>query len=165
MSSACVVGKIDVLNLSQDARIVAIRWDLIDWGLVLDLDVPASESEGSPMRRAWLVFSGVSEVSIPMENARLPNGVWLTSSLSVERDQAGFKVYSCNALLPSFEGNERRANDAKNTISIRAQDLTGVISTGSDNPSEPSLSYEARTRLANDQSMLEAVATLPSENS
>jgi hypothetical protein len=161
MSSPRVVGESDALALSRDARIVAIRWDLIEWGLVLDLDVPDSESADSPVRRAWLAFSGVSEVTIPMEDARLPNGVWLTSSLGMEPDQDGFKIYFCQALFPNFIGNERRVTDANTGISIRAQGLVGVVSADTDNTNESALSYEARTKLATDLSMLEAIASLP----
>ncbi len=157
MLSPALVEESAALALARDARIVAIRWDLMEWGLVLDLDVPTSECESSAMRRAWLVFSGVSEVTIPMEAARLPTGVWLTSSLAVEGGQDGLRVYTCWALLPSFDGDELRATDAVGGISIRAQELVGVISATTDNPTEYGLSYQARTRLATDQAMLDAV--------
>lgn len=152
-----VVEESDALALARDARIVAIRWDLVEWGLVLDLDVPTSECEGSPMRRAWLVFSGVSEITIPMEVARLPNGVWITSSFLVEGGQDGFRLYTCCAIFPNFDGNELRDAAAGESISIRAQKLVGIISAKSDNSEEYGLSYQARSRLATDQDMLEAV--------
>lgn len=157
MLSPTLVEGNAALALARDARIVAIRWDLIEWGLVLDLDVPTSECESSAMRRAWLIFSGVSEVTIPIEAARLPNGIWLTSSLAVEGGQDGLRLYTCWALLPSFDGNELRAADAGGDISIRAQELLGVMSAATDNPKEYGLSYQARTELATDQAMLDAV--------
>jgi len=160
MASHLVLEESDALHLTRDARIVAIRWDLIEWGLVLDLDVPVSESAGAPMRRAWIVFNGVADVTIPMADARLPNGIWLTSALGVAPAQSGFRGYSCQALFPNFEGNERAAADAHSGMFIRAQSLVGVISTDSGNPSESMLSYEVRNRLSSDLSMLEAIANL-----
>ncbi len=72
-----------VSEMTRDAKVVAIRWDLIKWSLVLDMDVPASEARASPVRRAWLVLGGVSEISLDLESARLPDGVWLSGPAAV----------------------------------------------------------------------------------
>jgi hypothetical protein len=156
MLSPTLVEENAALALARDARIVAIRWDLIEWGLVLDLDVPTSECENSAIRRAWLVFSGVSEVTIPMAAARLPTGIWLTSSRCgrrAGRAQALYRLRTSSELC----GNELRATDTGGGISIRAQALVGVLSATTDNPNEHGLSYEARTRLATDRAMLNTV--------
>ncbi len=55
------------LAVVKDARAVSLRWDLIPWCLTLDLDTPLDESYNSPLRRAWLIFVGISELSFSFE--------------------------------------------------------------------------------------------------
>lgn len=145
-------------SLTTDARIVAIRWDLLEWGVVFDLDTPVSESEGAAMRRAWLAFSGVAEVTLALQNARLPTGIWLKSSLESMLDDEGFRRYTCQALLPVFEGHSLRSEGMSSTLSIRAQDVVGVVSRNSEAPREYGLSFESRQRLCADLEMLKFVA-------
>jgi hypothetical protein len=152
-----LVDESAALALAKDARIVALRWDLLEWGLVLDLDVPSSEREDSTMRRAWLVFSGVSEVTLPMEATRLPSGIWLTSSLAAEDRYDGFRVYTCWALLPTFDNDEVRTIDVSHSISIQAQSLVGILSPTPGGACDYGLTYRTRTSLASDQAMLEAI--------
>lgn len=157
MESAIRLQDRETCALTTDARVVAIRWDLLEWGLVLDLDVPISEGENAAMRRAWLVFPGVSEVTMAIQDARLPTGIWLTSSLDEIPDNDGFRIFSCQALLPVFDGNTLRPIGAASTISIRAQDVFGVVSRGSDIPGEYGLLLESRQRLCADHQMLAAL--------
>lgn len=159
MSLPSLVKEDDAFHLSRDARVVAVRWDLLEWGVVIDLDTPISEAAGAAMQRAWLVFDGVAEMTIPMDSARLPNGIWLTSSLTAETDREGFRVYTCQALLPTFDGTILRSAKSSGAIRIRAQGLTGVTSNGFDTPSNYGLSFEARDRLCTDRDMLNAVTT------
>jgi hypothetical protein len=144
----------DALHLSRDSRVVALRWDLVPWGIVLDLDVPISEAKGAAMRRAWLLFSGVAEVTIPMQSSRLPTGIWLTSSFAVEGSAQESLLYTCRALLPEFNENRLREDGTLGCISIRAQSLVGVVSQRSSLASEYGLSLGSRTDLASDQEML-----------
>ena len=67
-----------------DARIVGIRWDIVPWSMVLDLDVRVSEEEGAQVRRVWVAFSGVSTLSLSLTNARLPTGLFVTSEMWVD---------------------------------------------------------------------------------
>ena len=41
----------EVMEITQDARLVAIRWDVLPWSIVLDIDTPVSEQEHAEMRR------------------------------------------------------------------------------------------------------------------
>jgi hypothetical protein len=43
----------EALWITDDARLVALRWDLLPYALVLDLDVAVQGSQGGLMRRAW----------------------------------------------------------------------------------------------------------------
>jgi hypothetical protein len=153
MIHATRVDEQAALVLVRDARIAAIRWDIIEWGLVLDIDTPATEAPGAPMRRAWLVFSGVSDVTVPARAARLPNGIWVTSVMNAESGTDGFRTYSAAALLPVFDENVPRGDGLSATVVIRAQGLLGVVSSRTAVAGDHGLSFEARTGLSTDMDM------------
>ena len=159
MGSAKRIENEAALQLSKDARVVAVRWDLVEWGLVLDLDTPISEAEGAPMRRAWLVFPGVAECTMPILAARLPNGIWLSSALRLQRDGQGFQTFRCDALLPVFEGEALQAAAASQEFSVRAQGFVGLASETTERPTQYGLSLDARRRLCSDEELLHATAT------
>ena len=140
-------------SLTEDARVAAIRWDLMEWGLVFDLDVPISEAHEAPMRRGWLVFLGVAECTIPILNARLPNGIWLSSGLAERADDEGFRTYSWSALVPVFEGDEPKPSPVQQ-ISVRAQSLVCIVSSESISPNPFGLGFDARRQLCSDEEML-----------
>jgi hypothetical protein len=142
------------LALSRDARITAIRWDLVPWGLVLDLDSPVSEARDAGMRRVWLVFAGIGEVTLPVYNARLPSGIWLTSDLVASDIVHGSRHYTCQALLPQFDGNALREGRSSDEVVISAQALVGLASTRSTTPTEYGLSRAARIELCSDEDLL-----------
>ena len=160
MTLANRVEGYDALVLSRDARLVAVRWDVVPWGIVLDLDTPDSEANGAAMRRAWLIFAGVSEVTIPMRNNRLPTGIWLSSPLAVEKEDHGFSNYTCSALLPTFDRNRLREADSGAEISIRAQSLVGAVSANSATPGEYGLSLRTRIELSSDEDLLVVLETI-----
>lgn len=153
MIRATRVDEQAALALVRDARIAAIRWDIVEWGLVLDIDAPVTEAPGAPMRRAWLVFSGVSDVTIPVQAARLPNGIWVTSVMSADAGTDGFRAYSAAALLPVFDGNVPRGDTSSGTVVVRAQSLVGVASSQTAAAGDHGLSHESRTGLATDLDM------------
>jgi hypothetical protein len=106
MEKTVKLSEKETIQLTLDARLVGIRWDIIPWSLVFDLDVPTSESKNAPMCRAWIVFSGMSELSFPLNSARLPNGCWLTSNLSYKLLPDGFRDYSVLGLVPMFDAEQ-----------------------------------------------------------
>jgi len=128
MTIASRVEEASALCLSRDARLVGIRWDAVACGIVLDLDSPVSEAAKAPMRRVWLVFRGIDEVG-------------------------GFRSFTCWALLPTFDGNVLRPARTPGEISLRAQELVGVVSTRAETPTDYGLTWESRTGLATDQDM------------
>ena len=158
MDSAIRLQGQDVCDLTWDARVVAIRWDLLEWGVVFDLDVPVSEAEDAPMRRAWLAFEGDSEITITMLDARLPTGIRLTSSMEIGIRANEFQLFSCMALLPVFDGNVLRREQTAARMSIRAQGVTGIVSRSADRGSLYGLSLLARNALATDADLLSVLA-------
>lgn len=143
----------ELCKLTMDARVVALRWDLVPWALVLDLDVPESEEKNSSMYRAWLVFSGISELSLPLDNVRIPTGFWLTSQLSIQhRDE--FKLVSFLAMLPIFKAGDSPLSEPTKEITIRTKVIEGVISINNIAPSEYGLIRKDRLALASDEDML-----------
>lgn len=152
MQHVVLLQRSQVHELTRDARVVAIRWDLLDWGVVLDLDAPVSEANDADMRRAWLAFSVVDEITVAIKEARVPTGIWLTSSLEQTSDEKGYSVFSCHALLPVLDGDS-----PSSTLSIRAQGIFGLVSRGSCRPGEYGLSFEARQSLCSDAELLSAL--------
>jgi hypothetical protein len=92
-----------------------------------------------------------------MDGARLPNGLWLTSQLGMDRLNDGSIVYSCWALLPMFDGEELRTADSGRGVSIHAKGLVAVVSSISVQQPEPILTYQHRVALATDQAMLDVL--------
>jgi hypothetical protein len=146
------IEKTEVYNLTKDARLVGIRWDIVPWGLVLDLDAPVSEKERSPVRRAWLVFHGLSELNFPLINTRLPNGCWLNSSLSCSPLPNDFTDFVFIAIVPHFVGNIVDGKPTKEVV-IRAKQVTGIVSASKSAPNDDGLTWEERNRLATDAEM------------
>ncbi|WP_437674082.1 hypothetical protein [Sorangium sp. So ce131] len=139
--------------VTVDARVAAIRWDVVPWGLVLDLDAPLSGAPEAPMRRVWLLFSGVSEVSWPIEEARLPNGCWLTSAIASADAGGGFREYRFTSLLPRFAGDVLSREQPPGVVVIRAQRLDGVASIEAHPANEHGVPWRERVRLASDEEL------------
>lgn len=155
----------ELSRITLDSRIAAIRWDVCPWSLVLDIDVPSSEDRGAPMHRAWLVFHDVSEISFPIFNARLPTGIWMTSEMGVSElpKKAGFQQVQFVALFPEgMADGATKENPAKDVV-IVAKHVSGVISCDACAPGETGLTWESRSRLADDTELLGSLR-LPGEN-
>jgi hypothetical protein len=155
MPVATCLSESDALDLSFDARIVAVRWDLEEWGVVFDLDTPVSEAVGAAMKRAWLVFSGLDYLTVPMLGARLPTGLCLISSFGVEPAPKGFRTYTCHGVFAVADGAGVRANPQ--ILVVQAQSLVGVVSTNEALPIEYGLALDLRRKLASDDEMLQAL--------
>ena len=98
------------------------------------------------MRRVWLVFRGVDEVTIPLRGTRLPTGIWLTSPFGAEDAEGEFRSFTCRALLPTFDGNVLRPAGTPGEISLLAQELVGVVSTRAETPTDYGLTWEEPDR-------------------
>jgi hypothetical protein len=147
----------EITSLTRGAKLVALRWDLVEWGLVLDLDVPLREGKEAPIYRVWLVFRGVSEISFPLENTRLPNGCFLSSYMSIEKKVGGFEDYSFSALLPTYDLSGNPLRPVTKSIVIRAKEVNGLSSVKTAIPDNFGfLTRETRLGLATDQEMLNA---------
>ena len=134
-----------------DARIAAIRWDLVPWSLVLDLDIPISEQQDARMRRAWVVFFGISMCSLSLSNARLPTGIWITSKMWVETlFDRGFRKASFRVLLIEGNSSEAAENNASKEVAIVCRKIVGVTSVDSCVGGELGLTWKDRTGLASD---------------
>jgi hypothetical protein len=158
MTRALLVTDDQARAFTRDARVVAIRWDLVQWALVLDLDAPdAAEGNAVPLRRVWLVFEGVSDISWNMDRARLPNGCWLNSEI-VPVPVDGDVEFRISALTPQFGPDERVQGRPTQTVAIRAQALHAVRSEAGTLVRDRDLSRAERIQLASDEEMLAALA-------
>ena len=158
-SSVIKLDEPELFQAMRDARLVSLRWEIIPWCLVFDIDAPMSEAEFAPMRRAWIVFHGLSELSFPIENARLPNGCWFTSPISCIALDDGFHQYEMSALIPHFIGNKPDGNPSKNVV-VRSKGILGVVSSTGAVPTQSTLTWQERIALATDEEMHSAVGSL-----
>jgi hypothetical protein len=148
-------------NATLDSRLVALRWDVFPWSLVLDLDVPESEADRAPMRRVWVVFVDVSDVQIPLV-ARLPTGIWLTSGITIETIDDGMFKACASALLPSFDEENHLTRNPHVEISISAHHVLGVRSNSAAVPGPLGLDYECRNELASDEALVRLLGPMMS---
>jgi hypothetical protein len=160
MTSVLHVSGAHWTEVTRDARLVAIRWDILPRGVIFDLDVPTAESDFAPMRRGWLAFSEVRDVTIWMNRAIIPMGIWLTSELYVLTVNESVVDYSCSCTLYGADGDGFRLVREAPDVSIRAQDAVALLSQRSDLPTENRLSFESRSRLCSDQDFYSALDDL-----
>ncbi len=151
----------ELVRITLDSRIVAIRWDVCPWSLVLDIDVPSSEHKDAPMHRAWLVFHGVLEFSLPIFKARVPTGIWITSEMDVNEmpTEVGFRQARFVALIPEGTPDGGFKGNPATEVVVVAKHISGVISSDVCAPGETGLTWENRTRLAADIDLLASLKT------
>lgn len=156
MNSARKLSSTEAASATLDSKIVAFRWDLIPWSLVIDLDTRFSESKNCPVHRVWLVFERVSELSWPLNNSRLPNGCGLTSEIAINEESQGFFMYSISSLLPSYSSDGTILKPVSKTLAIKAKDLVGISSTEGVLPDLDTgvIGRQTRLKLATDDQML-----------
>ncbi len=147
----------ETIKVTIDSKVVAIRWDLKPWGLVLDLDARFSENPSAPLYRAWVIFDGVSELSWPLDNTRLPNGCGLTSEIMVAKESNNFRNYSVWGLLPSFDATGSVLEPVSKLINIKAQEVIGVCSVKQVKSSDGCLDRKQRLELATDDDLLSLI--------
>jgi hypothetical protein len=151
------VVKIDqttALDLADLSRLVAIRWDLVQWGLVLDLDCSEFPDGDGDSRRGWLVFEGVSELTWSLRKSRLPTGLMLTSAIEVSTTESGMREYCIRHLAPTLNERDEVEGNPANILTISAQSMSGFISSLTVAPKDSWPSYEERNALATDADFL-----------
>jgi hypothetical protein len=146
-----ILNETEAAAAAMASRIVAIRWDIVPWSLVLDLDAPAAE--GTQMR-LWLVFWGLSEVTWPFERARIPNGVWTSGPIGIGESNGDFTDYHLAVLLPAHDENDRVVGRPTREGIIRSQGMRGFSSAAAVIAGEfNSLSRSQRLALATDDEL------------
>ncbi len=150
----------DVLDITLDARVVAIRWDVIPWGLVLDLDAPLSEDDKTSMRRAWLCFPGLSSFTWVFMGTRLPTGCWLTSPVWVLSLANGFSEYHFSALVPQFHADGTIKENVSTEVIVRSRGIAGVVSELFAQRGDFGLVWGDRIKLATDQEFIDILSDL-----
>ena len=144
----------EIKNSTIDARLAALRWDVVPWSLVLDLDTPVTENANALMKRAWIILTNISELSFPLSNARIPNGCWLTSQIGFTTLSNNFINYEVSCLLPSFNQDDELQNNPVKNISVIAQGIIGLSSTQTGRSTDKILDRKIRTDLADDVDFL-----------
>jgi hypothetical protein len=161
------VGGVEVFRLERDfivgfnSKVVAVRWDLLPWGIVLDLDAPLGGEVSGPCSRIWLAFSGISSVTFPMEMARVPNGCYVDDELRVEPLPDGKMSFALGVLLPVFDDEERLEGHPSRAAIIIAQRAVVLRSLRSAAPtSMAGLAWSERQALAPDEQLVALLQSL-----
>lgn len=149
----------ETCQIANDAKIVAFRWDILPWCLILDCDASADETANAMVQRAWVVFTGLSELTLIIARARLINGIFSLRPLEVSESSEGFYNYILSILTPIFDDAEKLANNPHNTMIIRAKGLMGAVSKAREYFGEYGPNRMQRNSLANDDELLEAITT------
>lgn len=144
----------DALKMTLDARVAAIRWDVLAWDLVLDMDTPSAEGRTKLMHRAWLCFRGVSTMTWPFHQTRLPTGCWLSSCIGQPDDCGEFKEYRFYSLIPRIHEDGSMTGNPAVAVSIRAQGVFGLVSVESCAVGSFGLSWKDRIKLASDEELV-----------
>lgn len=144
----------------RDARIVAFRWDLLESGLVLDMDAPTSESQEAQYMRAWVVFDAVSNLSVPaMNRVRVTKGFWSGTELRRDSVGAGEHKFVLSVLLPRFTGDILSESPQREITMVAARALVLTSRrTGRSNSGVAGLDNRQRAELATEADQLQALS-------
>jgi hypothetical protein len=154
-----ILESTEALSLGRDAKIVAIRWDLIPWCLVLDCDVPLREDvENTPTRRAWMIFNGIHEISWTLNSARLPNGVFMTNAIVASNCMEGFFQYELPMLTPTFSSANKLNRNPYNKLIIQAKKFIMAMSIAASHFGEFGPDRQQRNELASEEDFLRAIS-------
>lgn len=150
----------ETIDSTIDARIVAIRWDLLMWGLVLDCDVPAfGEKASNAIKRSWVVFHAVDNISLKLDSARLPRGIIAGSSIEVRPLANDFTQFSFSVLTPKYSESDEMIGNPHGNLTITAKTLLVVRSIAIGDFGEFSGDVTQRSSLADDNDFLDAIKT------
>jgi hypothetical protein len=152
-----ILDSAEALWFGRDTKIVAIRWDLIPWCLVLDCDVPLKEDvENTPTRRAWMIFNGIHEISWTVNSARLPNGVFMTNAIVASKCIEGFFQYELPILTPTFSNANKLNSNPYSNLIIQAKKFTMATSIAASHFGEFGPDRQQRNALASEEDFLRA---------
>jgi hypothetical protein len=152
-----ILDTAEALWLGRDAKIVAIRWDLIPWSLVLDCDAPVQEDVEDPLIcRAWAIFNGMHEISWTVDSARLPNGIFMAGALVVSESLKGFLRYELSILAPNFSSTNKLNNNPHSKLTIIAKRLMVATSITTSHFGEFGPDRRQRNALATEEDFLRA---------
>lgn len=136
-----------------DARVAALRWDVVPYALVLDLDV-VEQAMRSRVRRAWIAFDGLSDFTWPFDKVRVPRGWFSTSCLRRQESHAGFTSFRFTVLAPQYAADSASAVRASSEVEVIAKSVQGVISIEAAQVDASGPTYEQRVAVASDQELL-----------
>lgn len=159
----CVtLGEDDVYECASLARIVAVHWNLVPWALVLDLDARLSDEVGTEVRRMWLVFQGVFDLTLPLERANVPAGIWIVGPMwSAGGDADGVRDFTLPIQADTIDLEGVPAGSPNRDLRVRARSVFAVASVATAAEEKPHLSFRTRSGLADDLSMLAAAEQSP----
>jgi hypothetical protein len=158
-SDVIVLDESDAAALADGAKIVAFRWDLIPWSLVIDIDYKVSHREGgNSVGRAWLILELITDISVTLTESRLPTGVFSNDVIRVYDADHPLKSYELSLIAPTFDREEKIQGDVNRKLKLVAEKLSGIKSNRIGSFGQFGPSYDERQDLISDRHLL-AVAT------
>lgn len=155
------LADVEIDQVLADSRIASLRWDLLPWALVLDLDVGVRDGEGEEcMCRAWIAFEGVTDSTWPFDRVRVPSGWWSTTRMQRSQVEGGLVEFRFSVLAPQAEEDGGVAGDRAAQVVLRAKAVRGVMSVKAALTSPFGLTYRNRTALATDVDLLELLTSV-----
>jgi len=161
------MSEFEISDSTNNGRIAAIRWDILPWAVVLDLDAPVSEGADVLARRVWLVFIDLDQIcfskpqglpvapDVETPGFRLPNGVRSTGDLYVNRKSEKTCEFGFTADFARYDEADQLVEGGHRAVKIIAKSLIGVCSVAQDALDDHgSFSYEQRNSLASDLDLL-----------
>jgi hypothetical protein len=153
-----LLDRAETMESTLDARIVALRWDLLAWDLVLDCDLPAfGERDSNAIKRGWIVFDSVGEISLTLDSARLPRGIIAVSSIGESPLGDNCSEFNISVLIPRFSEDDKLVGNPGGVLTISAKSVLTVRSIAIGDFGEHSGDVFQRNSLADDNDFLEAI--------
>jgi hypothetical protein len=119
-------------ELPLNTKVVAVRWDIVQFALVLDLDLPVPRTD--LIRRAWIVFPDIDAVTVEFEQTNTPTGIFLDSGWYSEAIGEGKYSHRASVLLPWSPSKTEVLARPGSTLEIVSLRAFGVATRGTFKP-------------------------------
>ena len=148
----------EALNIAIDARIVSLRWDLIEWALVVDIDYKVKvDLSASSTGRAWLIFDDITDVSVDFDQARIPNGISSIHGITSTYVDQIYTDFFLFVLAPKYDMKNNMQKNPLSEVKLRAKKLRVVKSKRTSVFGQFGPNFNERQSLASDPEFLAAI--------
>ncbi len=150
----------EISDIVLDARVRAVRWDVVPWAMIFDLDLQVYAGSRFPedgRTRAWLCFASACDVTLTAEMVRFGNGFLIGSE--VVRTDRGKTPSGLDSFLYEFVSIAPDGIE----FAITATDLFLIYGSTIITASDSAIEHERRLELLSDRELGEAVYEIDPE--